>query len=134
MSTHQVTITVADPECPEDIDFTIEHLADGPSCVVWRGCEKCSKWDEAKLRARYDGAGCYDEVVYHGVEHRMIEGEWMTRTTECGLQAYWSDHDWVRDIYRDLGPGPHPVDVEYEGEGCWIGVAPVETPGDARDV
>lgn len=126
-STHRVTITVPDPECPDDIEWVTEHLEEDPACVVWYPCEKCSPWEQAKLSARAD-ACLHDEVTYHGEEHWYIECEWMTRSAHCGLRdTDWVD--WVYDIYREHGPGTYPVDAEYEGEGTWSGHTPATMQG-----
>lgn len=119
MSTHRVTITVPDPEWPEDIEWNVEHLEDDPLCRVWYPCEKCTTWDEKKLSCRAN-LGLDADVVYHGEEHQLIEGDWMTPSTQCGLQV--SDScDWVDDIYSEHGPGTYPVEPDYWGEGSWIG-------------
>ena len=125
MSTHRVTITVPDLECPDDIEWTVEHLEDTPRCGVWYPCEKCSPWEQAKLAARAD-ARSHDEVVYHGEEHQYIECEWMTRSTQCGLRDTDYTCEWVDAIYREHGPGTYPVEAEYDGDGVWFGVTPIE--------
>lgn len=119
MSTHQVTITLPEPECEDDIEWEVRHLENTQRCVIWFPCKKCSEWEERKLSARYD-LNLTDDVVYHGVEHQVIEGEWMVPTDYCGLQE-GDSCDWVHDIYRERGPGTYPVEPDYWGEGIWIG-------------
>lgn len=95
-------------------DYDIECPGVTDDCRAYGGCNCPESRDQ-------HGDALWDNAEAHGVEHKHIDGEWMRPTDQC----YVSTSDNLPDVCEELakreqlGPGRHPIDFDYQGEGWY---------------
>lgn len=109
---HRVTVTLVPNEESDDVEYTVDHCP-GTVCTVWYECTTC---DSYKPTEDEEGDG---EYTRHDTHHQLIDGLWMTDTSECAIVATDSGADGMHEIALEAGLGTHDVDVDSWGDGSW---------------
>lgn len=104
---HKLIVTKIDEV--DGAEYTLAGPHDS-SCRVWRDCLV-----QDAVHPEAEDVD-YEPIEAHGVQHRWIDGYWMTPTNECG--GYYDDD--IFSLAGELGVGEHDVTVEYDGDGTWM--------------
>jgi len=116
----QHTVTIKhDPEsheiegCHDDCEAIVQCTGVTDECRTWWECTICR---DTYHGLDEDGRDQFDEDLYetevaHGVEHKRIDGMWMTPSNACLSRTLDND---AGELAYTLPDGEHPVDIDCD--------------------
>lgn len=104
---HKLIVTKVADESDDDTTYELQGPHDR-SCAVWYECPREGHPEPEDVD--------YEPTEVHGVEHAWIDSSWMVAGKDCG--GLYDDELWM--LAESKGIGEHDVQVEYEGDGCWV--------------